>query len=70
MFKFIKKIGSSFVVKVTSLFGVGVASAYAAVPLEVTTTLTDAKADAITVAGSVLGLLIAVAAFRYMRKGT
>jgi nitrate reductase gamma subunit len=44
--------------------------AQAAVPTEVTTALTDAKADAISVAGTVFGIIIAIAAFLYMRRAT
>ena len=43
-------------------------NAYAAVPTEVTTSLTDGKADAITVAGAVLAIMIAVSAFIWMRR--
>jgi len=45
------------------------APAFAAVPTEVTTALGDMKADAMTVAGLVLVAIIAVAAFKFMRKG-
>lgn len=44
-------------------------SAFAAVPTEVTTALTDGKADALTVAGLGLVIVICIAAFKYMRKG-
>lgn len=44
-------------------------SAFAAVPTEVSTALTDMKADALTVAGLVIVALIAVMAFKFMRKG-
>lgn len=44
-------------------------SAHAAVPTEVTTALSDMKADALTVAGMVLVAIIAVVAFKFMRKG-
>lgn len=43
-------------------------SAFAAVPAEVTTSLTDGKADAISVAGSVLAIIIAITAFLWMRR--
>ena len=43
--------------------------AHAAVPTEVTTALGDMKADALTVAGLVLVAIIAVVAFKFMRKG-
>lgn len=44
-------------------------AAHAAVPDEVTTALTDMKADAVAVAGLVLVAIIAVAAFKFMRRG-
>ncbi len=44
-------------------------SVYAAVPADVNTALTDMKADALTVAGLVIVALIAVMAFKFMRKG-
>lgn len=44
-------------------------SAHAAVPTDVSTALTDMKADALTVAGLVIVALIAVMAFKFMRKG-
>lgn len=44
-------------------------SAFAAVPLEVTTALTDAKTDGIAVAGLVLVAVIAMYAFKLMRRG-
>lgn len=43
--------------------------AYAAVPAEVTTALGDMKTDALAVAGLVLVAIIAIAAFKFMRKG-
>ena len=48
----------------------GVASsAMATVPTEVTTAVTDMKADGLTVAGAVLGAIIAIAAIKFIRKG-
>lgn len=44
-------------------------SVYAAVPVEVTTELATMKTDALTVAGLVLVAIIAVVAFKFMRKG-
>ncbi len=43
-------------------------SAMAAVPADVSTALTDAKADGVTVAGIVLGVIITIAAFKLIRK--
>jgi hypothetical protein len=42
--------------------------AFAAVSTEVTTALTDAKADVATVGGAVLIVIVAAAAFKYMRR--
>lgn len=44
-------------------------AAYAAVPADVTTALGAMKDDALVVAGLVLIAIIAVAAFKFMRKG-
>lgn len=43
-------------------------SAFAAVPIEVSTALTDAKDDSLVVAGLALIIVIAIAAFKYMRR--
>lgn len=45
-----------------------VASAYAAVPSEVTDALVDAKADSLAVAGLALVIVISIAAFKFMRR--
>jgi Inovirus Coat protein B len=44
-------------------------SAMAAVPADVTTALTDLKADALTVATAVLVAIVAIYAFKFIRKG-
>lgn len=44
-------------------------SAFAAVPTEVTTALGDAKTDGVAVATAVLVALVAIYAFKLMRKG-
>ena len=44
-------------------------AAHAAVPADVTAALGDMKTDALVVAGLVLVAFIAVAAFKFMRKG-
>lgn len=59
-----KKLFASLLVAVSAFFS----QAYAAVPADVTTALTDAKADGVNVAGIVLGVIIAIAAFKYIRK--
>lgn len=43
-------------------------SAQAAVPASVTTALTDAAADSVTVAGLALAIIVGIAAFKYMRR--
>ena len=52
-----------------ALGAASITTAYAAVPVAVTTALDDMKADALTVAGVVLVALIAVAAVKFIRKG-
>jgi hypothetical protein len=44
-------------------------SAFAAVPANVTTALSDLSADSLTVAGIVLAAIVAVYAFKFIRKG-
>lgn len=56
-------------VAVPSLVGLSIAQAYAAVPEGVTTALTDAKTDAVTVATAAFGIFIAILVFSYMRRG-
>jgi hypothetical protein len=46
-----------------------VGNAMAAVPPEVTTAMSEGKADALTVCGLGLVIIIAIAAFKYMRRG-
>lgn len=46
-----------------------IGSAMAAVPTEVTTALSDAKADGVVVATAVLIAIVAIYAFKLMRKG-
>lgn len=45
------------------------ASSFAAVPVAVSTAITDMSADATTVATSVLVAIIAVVAIKFIRKG-
>lgn len=49
--------------------GLSSASAFAAVPTEVTSALDAAKADGLVVAGAVLVAIVAMYAFKLMRKG-
>lgn len=43
-------------------------SVFAAVPADVTTALADAKTDAVQVAGLVIAIVVAVAAFKFMKR--
>ncbi|CAE6899303.1 major capsid protein [Ectopseudomonas khazarica] len=45
-----------------------VQQANAALPAGVTDALTDAQVDGVTVAGIVLGVIIAIAAFKFIRR--
>lgn len=45
-------------------------SAMAAVSTEVTTAMSDGKADALTIAGGFLLIIIAVGVFKHARRGT
>lgn len=51
-----------------ALVPVFAASAFAAVPEVITTELATAKTDAITVAGLVIAIIVAIMAFLFMRK--
>jgi len=44
-------------------------AAHAEVPAAVTTALTSLQADALTVAGVILAAIVAVYAFKFIRKG-
>jgi hypothetical protein len=50
------------------LVSIPVAQAFAAVPAEVTAAMTEAKTDSLVVAGLALVVIIAIAAFKYMRR--
>lgn len=65
MFKFGKKAKLAAL----AVLSMAAASVQAAVPTEVTTALTEGKADAMTVAGLSLVIIIGIAAFKYMRRG-
>jgi hypothetical protein len=45
-----------------------VQQAHAALPTEAETALSDAMTDGVKVAGIVLGIIIAIAAFKYIRR--
>lgn len=49
--------------------GLMASSAFAAVPTDVTTALDGAKTDGVTVATAVLVAVVAIYAFKLMRKG-
>lgn len=64
MFKSIAKkfaVGSAFALS-------GILPAMAAVDPAVTTALSDAKADGATIGGAVLVVIVAIAAFKYIRR--
>lgn len=48
----------------------GVTSAFAAVPADVSTALTDLKADVTTIAGLAFAAFLVVVLFNYMRKAS
>jgi len=57
--------------KLSAVFALSVASAvpaFAAVDAAVTSALSDAKADGATVGGAVLVVIVAIAAFKYIRR--
>ena len=51
-----------------ALIGLSAQQAFAAVPAEVTAALDAAKEDGVTVAGVVLVVIIAIAAFKFIRR--
>jgi hypothetical protein len=57
-------------IKLAALAALSTASAstFAAVPADVTTALTDAKIDVVAIGGAVLIVVVAIAAFRYMKR--
>lgn len=61
MFKKIAAVGS--------VLALSAGQAMAAVPAAVTTSLTDAQADGVAVATAVLVAIVAIYAFKLMRKG-
>ena len=65
MKKILRKIGF---VAASFMASVGLASA--AVPVDVSTALTDLKADVTTVAGLAFAAFLVIVLFSYMRKGT
>ncbi len=49
-------------------FSVVAGSAFAAVPTEVTTAITEAGTDAAVIGGAVLVVIVGIVAFKYMRR--
>lgn len=64
----LKKI-AGVVVSVPAVAGLAIGQAYAAVPTEVTTAMTDMKSDGVAVATAFLVAAIVIAAFMFMRRG-
>lgn len=63
----LKTLGRSF--GAVAAFGLlAVQQAHAALPAGVTTALTDAQTDGVEIAGIVLGVIIAIVAFKYLRR--
>lgn len=62
-----RKYGRSLVAG-SAVMAAGIAPAMAAVSTEVSTALSDAKADVATVGGLVLVVIVAAAAFKYMHR--
>lgn len=60
---FFKRVGSA-----GALTLVTVGSAFAAVPADVTTAISDMKTDGLIVAGAVLVAVIAIAAIKFLRR--
>lgn len=52
----------------SALMAFGASTAFAALPEGVTTALETAKTDGVEMAGIVLGVIIAIAAFKYIRR--
>lgn len=65
-------IYSKFKTKIVGLATTGLVlvsgASVAAVPVEVTTAMTDAKTDALAIAALALIIIISLAAFKYMRR--
>jgi len=65
MFKQVRSWGAGVAAGMGGLVG----AAHAEVPTAVTTALTNLQADALTVAGTVLAAIVAIYAFKFIRKG-
>lgn len=62
--KNLKRVGLASV----AMLGVSAGSAFAALPEGVTTALEAAKTDGVAMAGIVLAVIIAIAAFKFIRR--
>lgn len=62
----LRKYAAMVVGAVMSFFGFG--SAFAAVPASVTTGISDAVADVGTIGAAILGVVIVIAAFAWLRR--
>ncbi|MBW9335590.1 hypothetical protein FEE59_18925 [Herbaspirillum sp. RU 5E] len=49
-------------------FAIPAASVYAEVPAQVNNALKDAQTDGVAVAGAVLAVIVAISAFKYIRR--
>lgn len=68
-FNKVRAIGASIAAPVTGGMLMLGTSAHAAIPEEVSTALSALSTDALTVAGIVLAAIVAVYAFKFIRKG-
>lgn len=59
---------TNVILAVAAMMSVTAGSAFAALPEGVTTALETAKDDGVLMAGTVLGVIIAIAAFKYVRR--
>lgn len=66
--KKLRKYGTAFAVAGSSALVMAAGSVHAAVPAEVTEALGAAKDDGSEIGWAVLAVLIAIAAFKYMRR--
>lgn len=63
------KFAKRFAAPVLAAGSLVIGTAHAAIPAAVTTALDDLSVDALTVAGIVLAAIVAVYAFKFIRKG-
>lgn len=59
---------SRFIVPAVTVSVISMQQAMAALPTDATDSLADAKTDGLIVAGTVLGIIIAIAAFKFIRR--